>query len=206
MRDANTMNLSYERMKISTYLIVGGGFAITFLTGNGWAFIAGFLSGLGLRFLWSWQRTRDFRRYAQNNGFAFLGDLPRPPLSLQGTALAEKSGTITKYISGKSTNAEIAIFDFSFRRGKAAVCQTIVGFRKQAAEASDWTMSGLVGVYHLEWSGSWLLCYVPRRVVEVDELEDWCGTLRDLIRLTGTKATTEVQATLNLHRLYTEIG
>lgn len=180
--------------------------AIAFLTSFKWVFFVGFALALGLGFLWSWQRTRDFRRYAESHGFAFFGDSPRFPLSLQGTALAEERGTISNCISGVSKNIEIAIFDFNFRRGKARVPQTIVGFRKQSSPASDWITSSLVGVYHIERSGDWLICYVPRRVVEVDELEDWCETLLNLVRLTGTNTAIEGRATLNLHRLYTEIG
>lgn len=199
-------NLSYERMKISGDWILGVSLAIAFVTTYLWIFFVGLLLNLGLGFFWSWQRTRDFRHYAERNGFAFLGNSPRFPLSLQGTALAEERGTISNCISGKSENIEITVFDFNFRRGKTTVYQTIVGFRKQASQTSDWTTSGIVGVYHIEQSGDWLLGYVPRRVVEADELEDWCETLQNLIRRTGRSEATEEQVTLNLHRLYTEIG
>jgi hypothetical protein len=199
-------NLSYDGLKISSYWILGVSFAIAFLTSYKWGFFVGLALLIGLQFLWSWQRALHFRSYAESNGFTFLGHSPRFPLNLQGTALAEESGTISNCISGMRKNVEIAIFDFSFRRGRATVRQTIVCFRKQLGQASDCTSSGLVGVYHIERSGDWLIGYVPRRVVEVDELGDWCETLLNLVRLTGTNATEEGRAALNLHRLYTEIG
>jgi hypothetical protein len=199
-------NLSYERMNLLSYWILGVSFAIAFVTTYTWLFFAGFAALMGLNFLWSWQRTRGFRRYAERNGFAFLSDASKLPFTLQNTALAEKRGTRSNCIWGKSNEIELAIFDFSFRRGKATVYQTIIGFRKQAGQTADWTSADLIGVYHIERSRDWLMAYVPRRVVEADELEDWCESLLNLIRRTGNDSAREERATLNLHRLYTEIG
>lgn len=198
--------LSHERMNLLSYWIIGVSFAIAFVTTYIWLAFVGLALLFGLHFLWSSQRTRDFRRYAERNGYVFFGDSPKLPFSLQGTALAEKRGAISNCVSGNISDIEIAVFDFSFRRGKSTVNQTIVGFRKQTGQTADWTVSGLIGVYHIERSENWLLCYIPRRVVEVDELEDWCETLLNLIERTGRDSATEERATLNLHRLYTEIG
>lgn len=199
-------NLTYERMEILSYWILGASLAVSFVTSCTWFFFVGLGLLIGLGSAWSWQRTRDFRIYAEQNKFSFLGDSPGRPMSIEGTPLSEERGQISNCISGRIQNVEMAIFDFSFRRGKATVRQTVVGFRRQPSQTSGWTDANLVGVYHIERSGDWILGYVPRRVVEAEELNEWCESLLNLFQRSGRGNHPEEGATLNLFRLYTEIS
>lgn len=39
----------------------------------------------------------------------------------------------------------------------------------------------LVSSYQFEAAGNWIIAWVPRRVVKVEELEDWCIELHPLV-------------------------
>ena len=76
--------------------------------------------------------------------------------------------------------------------------QTIVAFRRTGANAIPASPIDAVGAYQFEEAGDWIIAWIPRRTVKVEELEDWCTELHTLARdlLAEAKGESEVRPRL----------
>lgn len=102
---------------------------------------------------------------------------------------------------GELRSVPLAVFDLSHRRGKGTVSQTVVAFLRQGSQAAiSEPPIDAVGSYQFEAAGDWIIAWIPRRVVKVEELEDWCIELHTLAHDLLVEARGESEARPRLFR------
>lgn len=163
-----------------------------------------FLIGLALSALVSAQiRTRAIKRFAAASNLLFTGeDLPRG-LLISRTSLALKDYSIENCMWGDLRHVSLAVFDLCYRSGKSSVSQTIVAFPRTGLQAIPEPPIDALGSYCFEAAGDWIIGWIPRRTVKVEELEDWCIELHTLARDNLAEAKGESDVSVRLFRWMT---
>ena len=127
-------------------------------------------------------RYRKIRGFAAEKNFTRLGNsLPRN-LLMARTSFGLEYYSIINCIVGEVRGVSLAIFDLSHRSGKRRNSQTIVAFPRKGPHAIPEPPIDFVGCYRFEAAGDWIIAWIPRRIVKVEELEDWCVELHTLAR------------------------
>jgi hypothetical protein len=173
---------------------------------DNWWFLAwcAFLGSMLLRsVVLSFRRKRAIERFALELHLAFAGDLLPSGLLLSRTSFASKNNSISNSVWGDLRGIPLAFFDLSSRSGKAGRSQTIVAFRREGAAGVSEAPIDAVGSYVFEGAGDWVIGYIPKRIVSVEELEDWCLELHRLARDLLAEARGDAEARPRLFRWLT---
>ena len=171
-----------------------------------WLFAAWFtfIFSLGVSsMITSKMRTQAIRQFASRHPVTYLGDLLPDGLIMYFTSLNQRDYSISHCLRGELRGIPLAVFDLSYRRGKGSISQTIVAFPRQGPHAVSGAPIDAVGSYQFEAAGDWIIAWVPRRVVKVEELEDWCIELHTLARDLLAEARGESQTRPRLFRWMT---
>jgi hypothetical protein len=144
------------------------------------AIFAFFTSLIGYSLISSAIRSRHMRQFARERNLAGRGDLLPERLFLSDTSFAPRNCSISNCLEGSLRDIPLAIFDLSHRMGKSSVSQTIVAFPRSGSHAIPEPPIDAVGSYQFDAAGDWIIGWIPRRTVKVEELEDWCIELHKL--------------------------
>jgi hypothetical protein len=150
-----------------------------------WLFAAwcSFIISLGVSSLISGRiRTRAIKRFASDHTLVYLGDLVPDGLILYFTSFNHWCCSTRNCLHGTLRGIPLAVFDLSHRRGRGSVSQTIVAFPRTGPHAIPEATIDAVGSCQFEAAGDWIIAWIPRRTVRVEELEDWCMELHTLAR------------------------
>lgn len=144
------------------------------------AFCVFFIALVGYSLVSSAIRNRKMRQFAATHGLACTGDSLPQSLIVARTSFALRDYSISNCLCGNLWEIPLAIFDLSHRSGKSTVSQTVVGFPRTGPHAVPEAPIDAVGSYQFEEAGEWVIAWIPRRKVKVEELEDWCVELHAL--------------------------
>jgi hypothetical protein len=151
-------------------------------------------------------RDRAMRLFARRNNFAYLGGTVIQGLALGRASFGAAEYSIHRSMLGSLRGIEVAIFDLSQRKGKSNVFQTVVGFRRVGELGGSNASSSQVMDYEFEIAGDWIIAYIPRRVVNTDELEEWCQDLYELAcNFLPGRSNGSGPIDISLSRLYQEV-
>jgi len=127
-------------------------------------------------------RARDLKRFATAHSMTNLEDLLPNGLILYFTSFAQRRYSTSNCLQGSLRGIPLALFDLSHSKGKGPVSQTIVAFPRRGLSAIPEPPIDAVGSYQFEAAGDWIIAWIPRRIVNVEEFEDWCIELHTLAR------------------------
>jgi hypothetical protein len=145
-------------------------------------------------------RARTIKKFATTHSFTYLGGLLPNGLILYFTSFSNRHCSTNNCLQGSLRGISLAVFDLAHRKGKGSVSQTIVAFPRQGSSAFPETPIDAVGCYEFEAAGDWIIAWIPRRVVKVEELEDWCIELHTLASDLLAEARGESEARPRLFR------
>ena len=148
-------------------------------------------------------RSGAIKRLATAHSLAYLGDLLPDGLILYFTSFSQRHCSTSNCLHGALRGIPLAVFNLSYRRGKGSISQTIVAFPRHGPHAVSGPPIDAVGSYQFEAAGDWIIAWIPRRVVKVEELEDWCIELHTLARDLLAEARGESQTRPRLFRWMT---
>lgn len=160
-----------------------------------------FILSLGISSLISNRiRVRKIEQFATVHSLNYLGELLPDGLILYFTSFSQRRCSTSNCFHGTLRGVRLAVFDLSHSRGKGSVSQTVVAFPREGASAIPDTPIDAVGSYQFEAAGDWLIAWIPRRIVKVEELEDWCIELHTLAGDLLAEARGETDARPSLFR------
>ena len=162
-----------------------------------------FIFSLGVSsMITSKMRTQAIRQFASRHPVTYLGDLLPDGLIMYFTSFNQRDYSISHCLRGELRGIPLAAFDLSRRTGKGSFSQTVVAFPRKGPHAIPEPPIDAVGSYQFEAAGDWIIAWIPRRIVKVEELEDWCIELHTLARDLLAEARGESQARPRLFRWF----
>ncbi len=131
-------------------------------------------SSFGL--LKKWNRAKQIRQYAQNRGYAYLGEALPESFPLRETSVS-RAISITNAVAGDQSGKKLLLFDCTFGSGKARRSQTVVAARgHEESFGPAWSGPFLL----TEEAGDWTLVYRPDQLLPLEEIDaifaDYCRT------------------------------
>jgi hypothetical protein len=171
-----------------------------------WFFVAWcmFIFGLAISAMITARvRAREIRRFSVAHNLIYLGETLPDGLFISPTSFDYQRSSIGNCALGEVDGIPLAFFDLSYRLGKGSVSQTIVAFPRTGPQAIPEPPIDAVGSYQFEAAGDWIITWIPRRTVRVEELEDWCVELHTLARDLLAEARGESEARPRLFRWMT---
>jgi hypothetical protein len=125
-------------------------------------------------------RTRAIQQFAAAHNLSYAGGVLPDGLMLSLTSFDPLRSSVSNCLHGELRSIPLALFDLSHKRGKGTVSQTVVSFPRKGSNAIPEAPIDAVGSYQFEAAGEWIIAWIPRRVVKIEELEDWCIELHTL--------------------------
>ena len=163
-----------------------------------------FIISLGVSSLISiWLRARTIKQFATTHSLVYLGDLLPDGLILHFISFRHWRCSVRNCTEGEVGGIHLAFFDLSRRRGKGSTSQTVVAFQRSGPHAIPETPIDASCAYQFEAAGDWIIAWIPRRIVKVEELEDWCIDLHTLARDLLAEAKGDSEARPRLFRWMT---
>jgi hypothetical protein len=148
-------------------------------------------------------RARGIKQFAVTHNLRYTrSELPNG-LNVGRTFFNSKQCFIGNCLQGMLDGIPLAIFDLSYRVAKGSTSQTIVAFPRTGLHAIPEPPIDAVGSYQFEEAGDWIIAWIPRRIVKVEELEDWCIEMHALAHDLLAEERGEAEARPHLFRWMT---